>query len=656
MSQRAMVGIRLSFFVFLISFLGSSCKPVVDEKVEFSVFHTNDIHSQMHAPRGSELHLGGMAKLSTLLNTLRSATPFSLTLDAGDWSEGSWIYNLDTGANMLRVLDAMKYDTVALGNHDYLSGPKRLAATVSEAHPRFPVLASNIDFSFAPDLELEFRKNIAPYAILERFGVKVGIIGLTTVDYAFAPYFKPLVVTDPLQSATETAKLLRPQVDLLFLISHNFFSTSVELAKAVPGVDAVFSGHSHVKLSKAVVVKNAGRDVPVVETGCFGEFLGELKMAYSPKTKKVDFKGYELHPVLASLDEETQVAQLVAQEDVKLAKLYGSDTNTIVAQTDFRLERADSSQASLGHLATKAFRREVGADLAIDMQSLLGFPIPVGGIRVFDLHDVVPHILNFNTGKEWTVHVWEARAQDLVFLLNAFFGFPEMFVNGKSQFLAVDGAELVLDPKHPGNPVSKLVEIKINGAEIDPLKTYQVALTDGMWLAITLANEKFHLGLDVSQVMDSHVEAWKAVFNYAIAEKTLDADRLRENGRVWTTLPDLAVFPYGISWNGTALRVEIQNDGKAASEGGTLICSSGKANDYSADKTSEQVYTIIGSGDISVLGSGDKTKIEIPWVPAKPGFWPIRCEVKSAALEATQDGYAGNNVAEKIIWNSAPEL
>ncbi|MGK5086431.1 metallophosphoesterase [Bdellovibrionota bacterium FG-2] len=646
MTHRANVGL-LALSVFVVSF--SSCKTV-EKKVEFSIFHTNDIHSQMHAPRGSELHLGGMAKMATLLKTLRAATPFSLTLDAGDWSEGSWYYNLDTGGNMLRVLDAMDYDTVTLGNHDYLSGPARLASTVAEAHPRFPIIASNIDFSLAPELEFEFRKNIAPYTILERFGVKVGLIGLTTVDYAFAPYFKPLVVTDPLASAVATAKLVRPQVDLLFLISHNMFSTSVELAKAVPGVDAVFSGHSHVKLSKAVVVKNAGREVPVVETGCFGEFLGELKMAYSPNTKKIDFKGYALHPVLSSLDEDVGVAQIVAQEDQKIANLYGSDPQAVVAQTEFRLERADSSQASLGHLATKSFRRAVGADLSMDLQSLLGFPIPVGGVRVFDMHDVVPHIFNPKTGKDWTVQIWEARAQDLVFVLNAFLSVPDMFIEGKSQFLAVDGAELVLDPKSSSNPVSKLTEIKINGEEIDLAKTYQVALTDGLLLALKLANEKFHLGIDLSSVVDSQIEGWRAVLDYSIQEKTLNPERLRENGRVWTTLPDLAVYPFGISWTGTALRVEVQNDGKAAAQGGKVVCASGKANDYSADKTSEQVYTPIGSGEILSLNSGEKTKIEIPWVPAKSGFWPIRCVVESL----TEDGYQGNDAAEKIIWNAAP--
>src|SRR3954470_21640123 len=115
-------------------------KPVV-----LTIFHTNDLHSRLRASKNDPFGLGGLARIKTLLGSLREKAKDSITLDAGDWSEGSWYFNVDAGANMLRFMNEIGYDAVCAGNHDLLDGPDQLIKVVRDAAPSFPVLAANLD-------------------------------------------------------------------------------------------------------------------------------------------------------------------------------------------------------------------------------------------------------------------------------------------------------------------------------------------------------------------------------------------------------------------------------------------------------------------------------------------------------------------------------
>src|SRR5207248_7031931 len=115
-----------------------------------TIFHTNDIHSHMRASRSVPFELGGLARLKTLLDSLRPQRESSITLDAGDWSEGAWYYSVDAGANMLQALDRLGFDATCLGNHDFLNGPDDVLTTIQKAGVSFPVLAANLDMSGYP--------------------------------------------------------------------------------------------------------------------------------------------------------------------------------------------------------------------------------------------------------------------------------------------------------------------------------------------------------------------------------------------------------------------------------------------------------------------------------------------------------------------------
>lgn len=627
---------------------GAGCK---DKSVELTLFHTNDVHSHFRAERSDPFGLGGLARLSTLLTARRQAAPRSLTLDGGDFSEGTWHFSIDAGLNTLKIMGAMRYDAAAVGNHDFLTGPQVVQDVASQSP--IPILAANLDPAAWND-PTGFRTAVPESVIREVGGIKVGIIGLTTFELLYDAYLRPVKIINPIDTATRVAKTLRPQVDVLLIVSHNAFDTNVELARAVPGVDAVISGHSHRKLPKAVVVQNAGRGVPVVETGEWAKFLGELTLLVDVERKWVRLKNYQLHAVTPDIPEDPEIASMVLEQDRILNDKFHDDIHRVIAHADMDLVQQDSQESPLGNLAVKAYRAATGAEVAMEEISLTGVSIAKGGATLYELHNVVPHIYDPATGKEWFLRVWNARGSDLSLAINVFYTISGLLPLGSPLgWLSIDGAEVVWDPKgREGSGRTgwnKVKSVTIGGEELDPGKRYRVALSDGLLFALTLANDKFGLGVDFSEMENSGVEAWQAVVDYATSVRELKKSDLRIGSYVHLPGSDAAIYYYGLDWDGTSLSAEVENQGLSRLEaGGALRCYSGVANDFIAYGTGEQKWTLIGEAAVPALEAGRSTVLQIPWDQTKlpAGYLPVQCHLSSDG-----DRYETNNGASRVFRN-----
>jgi 2',3'-cyclic-nucleotide 2'-phosphodiesterase (5'-nucleotidase family) len=628
----------------LVSLGISSCKD--GETVELTILHTNDLHYSLHPPKSDEFALGGMARLATLIKTRRAENPLSVTLDAGDWSEGNWYFDLDAGATMLKLFGVMGYDAAVVGNHDYLSGP-------AETAPGFPVLGANFDLDDYDDAE-KFRGQIPGTTILERKGLKIGVIGLSTVDYVFSFWLNPVKVSDPVAVAQKQAELLRPQVDVLILLSHNSFSTNEQLARAVYGVDAVISGHSHKKLGKAILVENAGRQVPVVETGSWGRFLGELKLDVDPARKVVRFKDYHLNAVLPELTEDPDASALVAGADAALTARAGRDIHEVIGTTEIPIGHLDSHTANLSDIVTHAFKDGTGADAALDIISLTSVYLANGDITLQDAHDVMPHIFDFKTDREWTVKVLEMRGQDLALFLNLIYFTNTLPLSGTG-FFSHAGIEVDWRAKSSSQPVAEIRAIRVGGVPFDVQKRYRIALADGLLLALTVANEKANLGMDLTRLVDTGVEAWRMVVPWIQANSPLTEAKLRAGAYSRSLTADAGIAPYGIraverEEAGDAVayvEVEIYNDGLTAMSTATLTCDSGMPNDPILFNTSEQKWDALDEVKVKDLLPGEHRKVLLPIDITEAGRWPVQCQLQASRADA--DGYPGNDQAHAVL-------
>jgi 5'-nucleotidase len=632
--------------------LGASpaCKP--GQPVVLTILHTNDLHSHLRAAKNDPFGLGGLARIKTLLDRLRGQAELSLTLDAGDWSEGSWYFSVDAGSNMLEFLNKMGYDAVCVGNHDLLDGPDQLVSTVRAASPHFPVLAANFDAKKYAS-QKDFRQVIPPYVIRDVSGLKVGIIGLTIAPGDYDTMIAPVKIIDPVQAAQDVAQDLRPKVDVMLIVSHNDFDLNRRLAREVPGVDAVISGHTHLKTPKAVIEMSDTdrRQVPVVETGYWGKFVGELQLEIQTAPTvdpqgPIRMKSYALHPVSPDVPEDPEIAAMADEQDRLLSARYGDIFQT-VNQTDFDIDQSDFQESPLGGLAVKAYRAATGADAAVEAQSFTGIGIAQGPVTLMDLHDVLPHTYSPATGKEWTIHLWDATGKDLKTFFDMFFLLTGIMpTSSPVGWLDSDNLSFTWTPI-VGKTTLDVKGLLVGGEPVDDLKHYKVALTDGVITGMKVFNHNpltAHWHVDDSRITDTGIEAWRAVVAYGSKAGNLSLENLRIGGHARTSGPDLAVFTYDVGLDDAGFVVTVENQGVQPSDPSKVTCSTGLANDFVAYNTDEQKWTVVGQTPVSALVAGQRTEVLIPWDHSKlQGYWPVKCEVDGGGR------YHVNNRATKVF-------
>lgn len=248
-----------------------------------TIVHTNDTHSHIDPVRsGAEAGLGGVVERAAYIDSVRAADGKRnvLLVDAGDFSQGSSYFTVLKGDVEVDLMNAMKYDVTALGNHEFDNGLEELARRLKNLD--CPAVCANYEFSGS-----ELSQIVKPYVIVRRGGLKIGIIGLLTdvsivVEKHIADKIKYL---DPAEVTNRYAEYLRNEkkCDMVMCLSHLGYDggpdTDVEMAKRLRNVDLIVGGHSHTFLQGAVQVDDLdGKPVTIVTDGCWGLYVGNLKV------------------------------------------------------------------------------------------------------------------------------------------------------------------------------------------------------------------------------------------------------------------------------------------------------------------------------------------------------------------------------------------
>ena len=251
------------------------------EMHRLTIIHVNDTHSQNEPVRTGELAgLGGALERAAYVDSVRQADgPENvLLLHAGDFFQGSSYFTEFGGQVEVAMLNAIGYDAVTLGNHEFDNGLEALAERLSSLE--MPVLVCNYDFS-----PLELGKYVKPYVIVEKAGLRIGIVGVTCSlrSMVQADISNRLIERDMVSSVQKCVDELRPQCDYVIALTHIGYTehnpgdiTDPMLVAATRGIDYVVGGHSHTFLTEPDFVKNLdGEPVPIVQTGWAGCYMGE---------------------------------------------------------------------------------------------------------------------------------------------------------------------------------------------------------------------------------------------------------------------------------------------------------------------------------------------------------------------------------------------
>lgn len=263
----------------MVSILAAS---VLGFSQDLVILHVNDTHSHEEPLRdgGAQGGMGGVIERAAYVDSVRAAVGKKnvLLLHAGDYSQGTSYFTELGGDIEIDLINAMKYDVVTLGNHEFDNGIDELARRLGNL--KCPVVCANYDFS-----ELVLGKYVKPYTIVRKGGMKIGVIGLLTdvtrvVQKSIADKMKRF---DDIEVANKWADYLKNEehCDMVIALTHiGFDSVGMNDPALVAGtrnIDLVVGGHSHTFLTDAEYRNNLdGRPVPIVQDGCWGLFVGQV--------------------------------------------------------------------------------------------------------------------------------------------------------------------------------------------------------------------------------------------------------------------------------------------------------------------------------------------------------------------------------------------
>ena len=260
------------------SFTSSKTKKI-------TILHTNDVHSHID-PFGPEdgrnANKGGVARRSSLVESIRSENPNTLLLDAGDIFQGTPYFNYYGGELEFKLMSMLKYDLATIGNHDFDNGIDGLYAQLP--HAKFDFVSANYDFT-----NTVMDTHVKPYKIFVKDGIKTGVFGLgIELDGLVGKNnYKETKYLNPIEIAQDMSRILKTdeQCDLIICLSHigYHYKNSPEkvsdliLAKATKDIDLIIGGHTHTFLPKPTIEKNAeNKNVLVNQVGCYGLYLGKI--------------------------------------------------------------------------------------------------------------------------------------------------------------------------------------------------------------------------------------------------------------------------------------------------------------------------------------------------------------------------------------------
>lgn len=258
--------------ILAVCFAAASCQP------RLVIIHTNDTHSHFDPVRGGERDgLGGIVERAAFVDSIRSVYPPEkvLMLHAGDFNQGT-SYHTELGGSLEpKIVNAMGYDCITLGNHELDEGIESLAARLSVVN--CPVVCANCEF---PDILQQY---VTPTAVIERGGMRIGIIGMESdiATMVAAPTAQRIRQLDNVEVVNKWAEHLRKEdkCNFVILLSHLGYKEDQEIVPLVKGLDLVIGGHSHTFVDDIIYVKDArGKKIPIITDGCWGLQMGLIKI------------------------------------------------------------------------------------------------------------------------------------------------------------------------------------------------------------------------------------------------------------------------------------------------------------------------------------------------------------------------------------------
>jgi len=446
---------------------------------DITLIFDNDVHCAVD----------GYAKVAAL----RRETPkeFTVMISAGDFMNGDVIGSTDKGEKIIDIMNAVKYDIVTLGNHEFDYGVEVLGE-------RLGVLDAKI-------LCMNFKKGdknvVSSYTVREYGGRRVAYIGVTTPaliqsstpiyfmneSKKFAYDFGGRKLIEMIQEKVNDIR--REGVDYIVLISHigmeadQFGISTPEVLKNTSGIDIVIDGHSHNAMIERLPNKN-GEEVLVMQTGAMMQNIGRLTIAEDGTLKPELLKLADLWKVDQPTKDIIDNAKKELQKE--MSRKIGSSRVTLQARDREGNLVIRSHETNFGDFVADAICRVTKSDCGFINAGSIRYDLDNGNFTLGQWNKCVP----FNN-EIWTAECTGAQLLDILEYSVA------LLPGDAGSFQQISGIELIVDSKIP-SPVKYSIEGFVSAIEgkrrvvsakvwngetgryekIDANKTYKIATTD----------------------------------------------------------------------------------------------------------------------------------------------------------------------------------
>ena len=266
--------------------------PHLKGQVHLTLIHTSDIHSRLYpydfqvsqtdsglglgAPN-AVVNVGGAARVSYIVGRERARSSRVLHLDGGDCFDGAPIFNFYNGEPEIRAQSALGVDAMIVANHEFDHGALNLGIQLQK-WANFPVLAANYELE-DPSLPgaSPLGGILQPFTVFDVQGLRVGVIGMGNLSSLGSIFTQPNRLGIVPLNTTEVAQfyvdLLRPQVDVVVVVTHLGIEVDQQMIQSTSGIDVVLGGHNHIVLQPPKELQDCSAFSEKAKDGTVRNFL-----------------------------------------------------------------------------------------------------------------------------------------------------------------------------------------------------------------------------------------------------------------------------------------------------------------------------------------------------------------------------------------------
>jgi len=477
--------ITSSFFLF-IQIWG---KKNPDEDIV--ILYTNDVHCAIDETIG-------YAGLSYYKEEVNRKTPYVSLVDAGDHVQGGTIGSLSSGRYLIDIMNAVGYDVVTPGNHEFDYGMDQ-----------FGIFAKNLSCSYVSCNFRDLRTGklvLNPYQIIEYGDVKVAYVGISTPDTIVKSVSKTFQDENDnylydvdggttgeklVASVQEAVNNARSEGGADYVIALGHLGENDDAVKEwsapfvverTSGIDAFIDGHTH-EVTKQLLQKNLeGQEIPITQSGTRLVKIGQVTIGKdgSIKTELID------------PEEVKGVDKSIMNLINEIKSSYGEQLNEVIGKVDFNLNTNDENgirmirknETNLANLIADAYLYESeaygGADIAIFNSGSIRAPMKAGNITYGNVIDTIP----FTN----PVCILEMPGQAI---LDGLEMGARKYPDENGSFLQPSGLTYAIDPDIPSSVAidktndmflgvtgeRRVHSVLVHGEPLDPQKRYKVIST-----------------------------------------------------------------------------------------------------------------------------------------------------------------------------------